>query len=226
MADEAAMGADGGGVPRATFDALAGARALGDIQSEGLRAAGALVDRLVRLVDGTTEAIVTEVERAAVADGGTSATDTWIAMWGGLLERTSQVLAGRVDGTERSDPARIDVGGGVGDAVVAITGQPGRSQEAELWLHNGTAADLGQLTLRCGPLESAEGERWCEVDIDPVEIDRLPARSSRGVLVRVAPVGHRPPGVYRGVLHVAGAPDLWATVELTVPSSTDPEPDP
>ena len=53
---------------------------------------------------------------------------------------------------------------------------------------------------------------------DPPSLDELPARSSRGVVVAADVAEGVPRGAYRGVLLVAGAPDVWLPIVVTVAS--------
>jgi hypothetical protein len=99
-------------------------------------------------------------------------------------------------------------------------GPSGRSGSTEVWLHNGTSEPMLGLRLHSADLRSHDGSTLpasC-IGFDPPSLDELPARSSRGVLV-VADVGADVPGgVYHGVLLVAGAPDVWLPVIVTVAS--------
>lgn len=213
MADGHPLDGAGEGRPARPFGTAAGARALGEIQAEGLRAAGSLVNRLIELVDGTTEAVVAEAGRIEEEGTPAPAVESWAAMWAQLLERSVQALGGRPTsgGTE---PAALALGTSAGVAV-AIEAAPGTTGQAELWLHNATPDATGPLAVRCGPLQATSGP-GIDLVLDPATIDLLPARSSRGILLVAAVPADCPSGVYRNLLQVDGAPELWATVELRV----------
>ena len=87
-----------------------------------------------------------------------------------------------------------------------------------MWLHNGTSTAVGPLALRCGPLSDADGAvlDGAEVGFEPREVDPLPARSSRAVVVSLAAAGPLRPGTYRGTIQAQGAPRLWLPLEVVV----------
>jgi hypothetical protein len=86
---------------------------------------------------------------------------------------------------------------------------------AEVWLHNGSAADYSEVALHCGDLRASDGAvlSAASVRFDPSVVD-LPARSSRGVAVSVS--ADVPPGTYRGVVLAAGVPDAWLPIEVVM----------
>ncbi|HEY1738969.1 MAG TPA: hypothetical protein VGI86_09680, partial [Acidimicrobiia bacterium] len=87
----------------------------------------------------------------------------------------------------------------------------------EAWLHNGTTAGAGPLTLHAGELRAPDGTLLgASVVCDPSRIDSLPGRSSRGVTVSVRRHGRVRAGIYRGLIQVEGAPDVWLAVEVMV----------
>ena len=55
-----------------------------------------------------------------------------------------------------------------------------------------------------------------EVGFEPREVDPLPARSSRAVVVSLAAAGPLRPGTYRGTIQAQGAPRLWLPLEVVV----------
>ena len=77
---------------KVTFDPVLGAKILGEIQAEGLRAAGALVERLVHLVDGPiedkSEPSTNTVEGPSSAVMG--AVGPWFDLWRELVERSAE----------------------------------------------------------------------------------------------------------------------------------------
>jgi hypothetical protein len=210
----------------ASFDPFATARALGEIQAEGLRAAGALVERLVHLVDGPVRADgatgTAEPPLPNSPADSQAATDAWFTMWNELFERTTRAL-GAIGGGPPivpEDGARSLTLDGRRPPVtnaVTVSVPVGGSACAEVWLHNGTAEDLGPLTPTCGPLVAIDGTLLGPaVEIDPASIELLPRRSSRALQLTVSAGADATIGPHRGTLQVAGAPDLWLAVEVVV----------
>jgi hypothetical protein len=194
--------------PGARFDPVAGMRALADIQAEGLRAAGQLLERMLGSEpEGPNNRPRTPAgDYAAVVDA-----------WTDLLRRTVDVLArpgqpgavtAPVDASSVGPPVHLEVNGGKASADAT----------AEVWLHNGTFSAVGPLMLHCGPLSDADGTvlHTAEVRIEPRRVDLLEPRSSRAVTVSLEPNGSLPPGTYRGTIQAEGAPRLWLPIEVTV----------
>ncbi len=130
----------------------------------------------------------------------------------------------RVGGSDDRPGGSDERAGGSDERAGGSDGPSGRSGSAEVWLHNGTAEPMLGLRPHSGDLRSHDGSTLpasC-IGFDPPSLEELPARSSRGVLV-VAAVGADvgadvPGGVYHGVLLVAGAPDVWLPIIVTVAS--------
>lgn len=187
------------------WDPVAGMRAIADVQAEGLRAASELLERVL------------ERDRVTPAPSERSASSEYTALidaWAMLLERFAAGLASPAGEATRTVP--ID-SGSVGPPV-RIDYDAGESAGAEIWLHNGSASPAGPLALCCGPLSAADGSEidgTC-VQFEPDQITRLPARSSRGVLVSLRPAGVLRPGVYRGTIQAVGAPALWVPLEVAI----------
>jgi hypothetical protein len=218
---------DGAGdTPSDPFGVLAGTRFLGEIQAEGLRAAGALVDRLVHLVDGPGQTVGSIHDDGApvgpppVAEKAMGAVTPWVEMWSDLVQRTLDTLQ-RVRGTS-TDPvsgaAQLEVDGSlVPSHPLRLEVPAGGSARSEMWLHNGSAQPHEALAPRCGPLVAADGSTLrATVAFDPALVDALPARSSRGFLVEVEVDGPASPGTYRGTVQVRGAPAVWMPIEVVV----------
>jgi hypothetical protein len=193
------------------FDPIAGMRAMADIQAEGLRAAGDLLDRVLE-PDRRAPAEVSPSPSPSSERAYAGLVDAWVE----LLQRVSAGLAppgdaGRVtipvDSAAVSPPVRL-----VLEDPEQVDGAAG-----EVWLHNGTSAAVGPLALRCGALSTAGGEVLAaRVAFDPAEVPQLPPRSSRGVGISVLAVGEPRPGVYRGTIQAEAAPALWLPVEVAV----------
>lgn len=197
---------------------------LGEIQAEGLRAAGALVERLVHLVDGPHGAAPdapaadrTPPETPSTPDPG--AILPWFDLWRDLVDRTADAVQ-RLQGV--TDGPVVQVGG---DGYLApprplsvVLDTSGHAR-TEMWLHNGTHTDQGELVPQCGPLSDVEGnELGCDVTIDPPKIDGLPSRSSRGFTISLTSDPASTPGTYRGIVQVRGADAAWIPLEVVVPA--------
>jgi hypothetical protein len=191
---------------------------LGEIQAEGLRAAGALVERLVHLVDGsfvTPDAGSDDSSSTSAGPGAeyAGAILPWFELWRDFIERTSDTFqqfstSGVQVGIDRSHtPAH--------PLVIALE-RDGRGQ-GEMWLHNGTAVDQGALAPQCGALSDPDGNVLeCDVDFDPPKIDGLPSRSSRGFVISISAESSPAPGCYRGIVQVRGAESVWMPLEVVV----------
>lgn len=187
------------------WDPVAGMRAMADIQAEGLRAAGELLDRVL------------ERDRDTPPPPEPSAQGEYAALidaWAMLLQRFAGGLAAPVG----EQPATVAIDSATVGPPVRIELDGGESTVAEIWLHNGKGAPAGPLALRCGPLSAADGSELdgTAVQFEPREVEQLPARSSRGVLVSLRPGERVRPGTYRGTIQADGAPALWLPLEVAV----------
>jgi hypothetical protein len=89
----------------------------------------------------------------------------------------------------------------------------------EMWLHNGTSDDYGELVPHCGPLCGPDGTPLdCDVILDPPKVGGLPSKSSRGFDITVRAPSATTPGTYRGIVQVRGAEPAWMPIEVTVPA--------
>jgi hypothetical protein len=206
---------------------------LEEIQAEGLRAAGALVDRLVHLVDGPRPAPESSEGSESAADPvdapqrGPAGVDMgavipWFELWRELVERTSDTVQRLRTTHAGSTQVRVDVDGRLAPtlALAIAVGADGNGS-SEMWLHNGTTTDHGELVPRCGPLNEVDGTvLTCDVEIDPPKIDGLPSRSSRGFTITVAVDAATRSGTYRGIVQVQGAEPVWMPLEVVVPPAT------
>lgn len=210
------------------FDSAANIRALSAIQSEGFRAASALVDRFVRVATGelngrdraATSGPFSRDQRADLF----GATDiepllrSWWAMAGQLLLGAAPRAADLAEAV----PAALDVSTpGVNGRVTLDVVCPGAAT-AEVWLRNTGATDLGSTRLRCSDLLADDGSVVDSgaVALDPAEIP-LPGRSSRGIDISIDVGQDVKPGLYRGTLLSEGHPDLWLPVVLTVRAAVE-----
>jgi hypothetical protein len=209
------------------LDPVANARALGDIQAQALRAAGDLVERLAAAADENRLSGGRSRERRpddpAATNGDTAQLiDAWIEM----LRRVSTQFAGAASGDADHERAEIDIrGGSPGPGLRLVVNESGEkdADDAEVWLHNGTTTAFGPLRLRVGGLWSPGGTLLgVTIECDPSCVEELPARSSRGIALSVAKDGADAPlpaGIFRGVLQVDGAPDVWLPIEVVVTGS-------
>jgi hypothetical protein len=217
------------------LDPATGVRALVDVQRRGLLAANELVDRLVRSVDGDgsaephdTSASEAASRHDAAAPSAGGPTDDLLRLWVEVvrvgLDTFGHVLMpggpGRPDTAAHG--ATLDVATAASTGVVRVLVFPAPSSGggtdgagAEVWLHNGSAADYSDVALHCGDLRASDGAVLpaASVRFDPSVVD-LPARSSRGVTVSVA--ADVPPDTYRGVVLAAGVPDAWLPMEVVM----------
>lgn len=210
---------------RIATDPAANIRALGDVQRRALEAAAAVVDRLVRAVDGPRPDAGAEPDLSGEPVGAAEIRQL-AQVWSEAMMASVQSLA-TVAGAVVSPPApgatsagpRIDVGGAAPASGLAISGPAGVASRSQLWVHNATGEDRDGLRLHCGDLRSSTGTTIPEgaVTFDPAEIDRLPARSSRGVQVEVQVPRSAPAGAYVGLVMADGLPRAWLplTVEVT-----------
>ena len=131
-------------------------RTLADIQAEGLRAAGLLLERML-----ATEPPAKPAEEPA---GDYSAV---LEAWLDLARRTAAGLS--APGHPGAVTVPVDAAG-AGPAVLLAAGET-----AEVWLHNGTTTPAGPFALRCGPLERADGAVLeATIRFDPACVEPLP----------------------------------------------------
>jgi len=211
------------------FDPALGAAVFNEIQAEGLRAAGALVERLVRLVDGSQATTVSDAadpteepppSPAEPAGPAMGAILPWFELWRDLVERTTdtvQRLRGAAVGPA-GDGVQVGIDGSLAPThPLVIAADPGEHGQGEMWLHNGTTSDPGELIPHCGPLSDEYGATLaCETEIEPPKIDGLPSRSSRGFVISVRADLEASPRTYRGIVQVRGAGAVWMPIEVVV----------
>jgi len=190
------------------FDPVAGMRAVADIQAEGLRAAGELLERMLR-----SEPNGPGPPSRSPAGDYTALVDAWTD----LLRRT--VAGMSQPGQSGAVTVPVD-SSGVGPPVrLAVRGpENAEGAVAEVWLHNGTFSAVGPLALRSGQLSASDGTvlDGAEIDFEPREVPLLPPRSSRAVVVSLAATGPLRPGTYRGTIQARGAPRLWLPFEVAI----------
>jgi hypothetical protein len=202
------------------FDPAVNARALGEIQARGFRAAAGLVDRFVTRADRSQPAAQESAPAAERTENPSAAripdVDLLLESWRVLIGQ----LAGSVRGNssrQASSAAAFDFvnSAASGELTLAAT-QPG-TVDSEVWLHNSGSVDRGDICLRCGDLLSHDGSviGSARISFEP-EVVPMPARCSRGVLVHIEVGADAAPGRYHGMLLADGHPDIWLPIMLDV----------
>ena len=209
----------------AVFDPAANIRALGAVQSQGLRAATEIVDRFVQLAGNGSNHKASDTADAQPVDkpiekGRTSQTsaanaDRVLATWESLVGRLARTVA--TPGPIPTGIPTLDLAGSGATTAIHMETRDVGPVCAEVWLHNGGATNLGDIGLRCSDLLSHSGDviKAGAVCFEPDPVP-MPARSSRGAIVTVQVAEDVSPGVYRGTLLVDGHPQLWLPLVLTL----------
>jgi hypothetical protein len=203
------------------FDPAANARALSAIQAEGFRAASQIVDRFIRIVTpeagaegggGTPEQLVTSAAGANVVSDLETLTRSWWSMVGRMLLQSAPNA-----GNGSGDATTLDLVNAESTGQIDLAANVGGSASTEVWLHNRSADDLGEIALRCSDLLSSDGHLFQteSIRLEPAIVP-MPARSSRGIAMNIHVAEYVRPGLYRGTLLVEGHPKLWLPVGLVV----------
>ncbi|SEH92723.1 hypothetical protein SAMN04489835_5797 [Mycolicibacterium rutilum] len=199
----------------AAFDPAANARVLSSVQARGFRAATEVVNRFVRLAEPDTDSEPRSEPDSSPNSPGSDA-ERVLAAWRKLADRLLVSLNTSVR-TAESDTARVDFDGDQASGRVALVCDGPGTASSEVWLHNGGAADLGDIRLRCSDLLSHDGAVIAAAAVrfapNPVPVF---ARCSRGVVVDIDVADNVSPGCYRGTVLADGHPDVWLPVALTV----------
>jgi hypothetical protein len=234
--DRAARGLPWGFV----LDPVANARAISDVQRRGLRAARHLVDQVVSNLDRVDEGSVSSPSwTTGDSDGAADPVTDLVRSWTRLVSRTMDAFepsgTGATDGRARTSagggrpgrpgaPMTVDVtaGGDRGPLGLVADEKGALSRPAELWLHNPSPGRIGPLRMHVGDLRSPDGivVPSSVLEFDPETLEVLPARAKQVVALTLTLLEPLPPGVYRSVIQVAGAPDLSIPFRLSIhPSS-------
>lgn len=200
----------------AAFDPAANARVLSSVQARGFRAATEVVNRFVRLAE--------EGLAGSGASDGPAATpardvDRVLSAWQKLADQLTRSLAGTGAMATQTDPAKLDLANATSSGHLVLDADSAGAVSSEVWLHNGGAADMGKVRLRCSDLLSHDGALISSAMVR-FEPDTVPmfARSSRGVTVQIDVGDDVAPGCYRGTLMADGHADVWLPIALTVRS--------
>jgi hypothetical protein len=230
----------GDGRSASWLDPATGVQALVDVQRRGLLAAGDLVDRLTRSVDGDGDEVDGQRQQPPASAAGSrieggpppavGATEDLVRLWVAVvrsgLDAFGQLLTSGAGARAKGGVggATVDLASRVSAGVVRLdvvsrgpspdgcrVADPG----VEVWLHNGSDQAYTDLALHCGDLRASDGGALpaTAVRFDPLVFD-LPARSSRGIVVSAD--ADVPPAIYRGVILTTGAPDVWLPIEVVV----------
>lgn len=180
---------------------------MADIQAEGLRAASALLERML----GS--------ERAPNGDQRESPPDDYAALIDAWTELTRRFIGALAENGPMGGMTVSLQSDGVAQRV-RLVHEPAQPDDTgtDVWLHNGTTSEVGPLVFRCSDLSDSEGSvmAGAEVRFDPPEMEPLPSRSSRAVSVSLVATGAPRPGTYRGTIQAQGAPGLWLPLEVVV----------
>ena len=108
-------------------------------------------------------------------------------------------------------------------ATAVATGavQLGSGETTEIWLHNSGGDDAADTVLRCSDLLAHDGAviGSTAVAFTPAVVP-LPARSSRGIGIRVDAGEDVKPGSYRGTILLSDHPGVWLPIVVDVPAPT------
>lgn len=219
-------GGDGNEVPwTSVFDSTANMRALTAIQAEGFRAASKLVDRfIVAAADSLNDHGGTGGARSAQSEDrradlwGATDAEPLIKSWWTFVSRLSQGIAAPGDESPgAAGPPTLEFGESEAAGRLAVVAVQGSTAAADIWLHNLSTRDFGEIRLRVSELQSDRGSVVSSgaTTLEP-EIVQMPGRSGRGVEVRIKVGDSVPPGVYRGNLLTEGHANLWLPIALTV----------
>lgn len=198
----------------AAFDPAANARVLSSVQARGFRAATEVVNRFVRMAEEG-------LNGGDAASGGSAVTagrdvDRVVSAWQKVADQLMRSLSGTAQAAQ-ADDARLDLANASSSGQLVLAAEQPGAVSTEVWLHNGGAADMGKVRLRCSDLLSHDGAVISSAVVR-FEPDVVPmfARSSRGVTVAVDVGDDVVPGCYRGTLLADGHADVWLPIALTV----------
>jgi hypothetical protein len=220
------------------FDPAANARALSAIQAEGFRAASRVVDRFAQIAGnvsgGPRRPTDPDAAKATASPtpGLNPDVDLIITTWWTMVGQMFRAMRGETvsgDATPVTVDANVDadvdanVDANVDVATDVATGavQLGSGETAEIWLHNSGGDDSADTVLRCSDLLAHDGAVIAStaVAFTPAVVP-LPARSSRGVAIRVETGDDVKPGSYRGTILLSDHPGVWLPIAVVVPPPT------
>ncbi len=127
----------------AAFDPAANIRALGAVQSQGLRAATEIVNRFVQLADEGLNRKAADSNGAQKADRPTApqtsapGVDQVLATWDSIVGRLTGSLT--TPGPIPTGAATLDLAGSGATSGIHVEANGAGSLSTEVWLHNGGA---------------------------------------------------------------------------------------
>jgi len=202
------------------FDPAANARALSAIQAEGFRAASRVVDRFAQIA-GNVSGGPRQPTGAGAVKAATPLTpgldpdvDLVITTWWTVVGQMFRAMRGETGSVEETS-VNVDV---ATDAAVGAV-QLGPGETVEIWLHNSGSDDSTDTVLRCSDLLAHDGAVIVSTAVvfTPAVVP-LPARSSRGIGIRVEAGDDVKPGSYRGTILLSDHPDVWLPIVVDVPT--------
>lgn len=221
----------------------ANARLLADAQAQGLRAASDLIERVVAGFgrgdghepdeddsDGpspshTASSGSSSAGFSAPSDEAGRVLEAWTDVLRAVASTLGPAPSGPAGNGSGGPTVELDVATPAAGEVLRIGVDPDgqvRDGPVRVWLHNGAESPTGPLSMGAGELRSSTGRTLASaLTFEPATVE-LPARSSRGVAISLEAAEVLEEGTYRGVVQVAGAPQLWLPVEVSVAGATDP----
>jgi hypothetical protein len=216
------------------LDPAANARALGEVQRRGLRAARELVERVTSTMDrpehrgqplGRTPA-----DTGSDDPGARTPIDIYSQLVQGWWEFTASMVGAflpnwSAEPSDYSEPPRdtaptVDVTRASGLDLWRLQVDPTGwvRRGGQLWLQNPSPDPIGGLFLSVSDLRADSGPAIgsSRVCLDPSSISVLSARSARSVLIELRPERRMAPGTHRGLLLIEGAIDLQIPIEIEV----------
>jgi hypothetical protein len=194
------------------FDPVANARALADVQRRGLEAARQVVDRLLARMepgDGSS----------GLSEEGPKKDPDLAQLWAAFAFQTMSAFSPS-NGTNHSVApgiGAVECSGGEATGCVILTALPdGKVEAGSFWLQNSSRRASGELRVQMGELRSPEGAVVIGLEAEPSLIGSLAAGSARLVTLSGMLSGCFDGRVYRGLIQVAGAPDVVVAVTVEV----------
>lgn len=214
---------------REPFDALAGLRAMADVQRAGLETAAAVVERMLELGRQTARApfplhlpaegvsgMNGDADDAAREPGREARrlradAERLLELWGESMRVLLDVVA---DGAE----VGVDGAGGAADRLSLGPVSPGAQATGRAWLHvlDGPPAQPARLTAT--PFSAHDG---AAIDaqaagFEPPLLETFALRSSQEIKMTVRVPEGSEPGVYHGHVLATGLPEVALAVRIEV----------
>lgn len=202
----------------AVFDPAANVRALSAIQARGFRAATEVVDKFVRMAAGGFVGPGT----SGAADGkgpesGYPEAGEMFASWQTMLAQLGKTVVSAAAGGE----AGLDLANSSASGEVQLDVSGPGVAVAEVWLHNRGSSEMGTLRLRTGDLLTHDGLVFPSrlLSFEPAAVE-MPARCSRGILLKAEVSSEHATGRYRGTILVDGHDNAWLPLVMHIVAPT------